>query len=281
MVTYQIRKAKSNLYANLIEQNKGNSKILWQVLKSASNFGSNKSTPKLIKNDSGSFTKPSDDIAASIFNSHFMGIANTVFAESAVRPDDPLDDNIFVTVNRFVNERAPTGIPLLTIPQVSQDFLSKQIEKLSPNKAKGIDSLNVKLLKLAKPVILPPLIYIYNLSISSGIFPHQWKTAKVTPIHKAGPKDDPDNYRPISVLSPLSKIFERHVSPHLLDHLNKHNLLSDFQYGSRPSHSCETLLLKLTDEWLAATDKGHSLDCFLWTSEKPLTSLTIEFSSKK
>ena len=138
-----------------------------------------------------------------------------------------------------------------------EDFLSQQIEGLSTNKAKGIDSLNVKLLKMARPMIKASLLYIYNLSISLGIFPHQWKIADVTPVQKFGPKENINKYRPISVLSSLSKILERYVSSHLPDHPCRYNLLSECQYGSLPYHSCETLLLSLTDKWLESMDNGN------------------------
>ena len=179
-----------------------------------------------------------------MFNLHFSSIADTVFAEAGIQHQDQNhhSEEILDTVNRFVHQRAPNGIPPVSIPPVPEDFLSQQIEGLSTNKAKGIDSLNVKLLKMARPMIKASLLYIYNSSISMGIFPHQWKIAKVTPVHKFGPKENINNYCPISVLSSLSKILERHVSSHLLDYLCRYNLLSECQYGSRPYHSCDTLL---------------------------------------
>ena len=76
-------------------------------------------------------------------------------------------------------------------------------------------------------------------------------------MHKFEPKENINNYRPISVLSSLSKIMEHNVSSYLLDHLCRYNLLSECQYGSRPYHSCETLLLSLTDKWLESVDNGN------------------------
>ena len=202
--------------------------MLWKVLKSAPNSGAKGSPPTSINDDSRYVTGPHE--TAGMFNLHFSSIADTVFAETGTQHQNQNHHNeeILDAVNRFVHQRAPTGVPHLSIPSVPGDFLSQQIEGLSTNKAKGIDSLNVKLLKTARPMIKASLPYIYNSSICLGIFPHQWKTAKVTPVHKSGPKE---NYRPISVLSSLSKILERSVSSHLLDHLCRYNLLSECQYG--------------------------------------------------
>ena len=134
---------------------------------------------------------------------------------------------------------------------------------------------------MARPMIKASLLYIHSSSISLGIFPHQWKVAKVTPVHKFGPKENINNYRPISVLSSLSKILERCVSTHLLDHLCRDNLLSECQYGSRPYHSCKTLLLSLTDKWLESMDNGNLTGLLLIDFRKAFDLINHEILIKK
>ena len=138
-----------------------------------------------------------------MFNLHFSSIDDTVFAEAGIQHQDQNhhSEEILDTVNRFVHQRAPTGVPPVPIPPVPEDFLSQEIEGLSTNKAKGIDCPNVKLLKMARPMIKASLLYIYSSCIFLGIFPHQCKIAKVTPVHKFRPKENINKYRPISVLS--------------------------------------------------------------------------------
>ena len=82
------------------------------------------------------------------------------------------------------------------------------------------------------------------------------KLAKVLPIYKDGEKSDPSNYRPISILSTVSKIFEKHVNKHLMAYLNKYELLRDNQSGFRTKHSCQTALVKLINDWMKCIDKG-------------------------
>ena len=94
-------------------------------------------------------------------------------------------------------------------------------------------------------VISEPLTHIINQSINTGIFPDKWKEARVLPLHKSGLTDDPYNYRPIFILSVLSKIFERHVHDHIYKHLSEHNLLYEYQSAFRPQHSCEAALLQV------------------------------------
>ena len=140
-------------------------------------------------------------------------------------------------------------------PKVIHDLLMS----LSRNKATGLDNISSKLLKEAALVICQSLTIIFNKSVDTGIFPKGLKLAKITPIHKANNKDkeDPDSYWPISVLSSISKIFERIVFNQLYTYLNQNELLSKYQTGFRPCHSTTTTLLDSTTEWLTNMDNGQ------------------------
>ena len=105
--------------------------------------------------------------------------------------------------------------------------------------------------------IIESLTFIFNLSLFTGIFPDDMKFAKVTPIFKTGSKLDCGNYRPISVLSAVPKIFEKIVYEQLTKFLYD-NIISKHQSGFRPLHSTETTLLQSTDELLFDMDKGLS-----------------------
>ena len=96
-----------------------------------------------------------------------------------------------------------------------------------------------------------------NKSIEKGIFPNELKIAKVTPIFKKGARSDPGNYRPISILPTISKIFERHVAAKIHEFLTEFKLLHTEQSGFRQFHSCQTALTKLTDTWLREMDIGN------------------------
>ena len=85
--------------------------------------------------------------------------------------------------------------------------------------------------------IVKPLTYIINLSLSTGVVPEGMEIARVTPIHKSGNVSHVNNYRPISVLTSFSKIMERVIYKRTLHFLDKHNIISDNQYGFREKHS--------------------------------------------
>ena len=96
---------------------------------------------------------------------------------------------------------------------------------------------------------------IVNASFQQGIFPQSLKVAKVVPIHKEGSKTDVSNYRPISLLSCFSKIFEKIMHNRILGFLDKNELLCDTQYGFRPGRSCEQALLNANNHILDALSK--------------------------
>ena len=95
------------------------------------------------------------------------------------------------------------------------------------------------MLRLASVVSLPSLLQMINISLHSGIFPNVLKKARVFPIHKDGPSEDPSNYRPISILPIVSKVIIYYVNKHLFAYLNKYKLLHEAQSGFRKHHSCQ------------------------------------------
>ena len=134
--------------------------------------------------------------------------------------------------------------------------MNKALLALKAGKSTGADTISARLLSAAAPAITMPITTIINNSIRSGTFPTMWKLAKVIPIHKKGATDNKGNYRPISVLSALSKILERHVHDSLYAYLMARNLLHGSQSGFRTQHSCETALNYMVHKWALAIDKG-------------------------
>ena len=87
----------------------------------------------------------------------------------------------------------------------------------------------------------------FNQSISQGKLPEDWKSARVTPLFKQGDRDDVNNYRPISVIPVVVKVFERIVYEQLDAYLEEHDILCKHQSGFRAIHSTVTALLEATD----------------------------------
>ena len=132
----------------------------------------------------------------------------------------------------------------------------KELEKLKTSKSTGHDNIQVKLLKDASDVVAPFLVKIFNSSLRHGIFPNELKTARITPIHKSGDKKKCGNYRPISILSIVAKLFDKLVFTQLNSFLIENNVLSSSQSGFRKGYSTASALLANTDSWLLSMDAG-------------------------
>ena len=116
------------------------------------------------------------------------------------------------------------------------------VKQLDTNKSPSYDN-DVGIMKKAILLFVNPLCNIFNSSLQRGVFPHKLKLAKVVPVHKKGDKNLLNNYRPISVLSTFSKIFEKLIYTRLMSFLSSKNILYNRQYGFRKTYSSYMALL--------------------------------------
>ena len=134
----------------------------------------------------------------------------------------------------------------------SLDFSAKKvasvIASLDPSKATCPDGIPVIVLQKCSPELSPILSKLYKKCVSESCFPSCWKLASVIPAYKnSGERSDPRNYRPISLLSVISKVFECLISTPLVQNLDLHHLFSDSQYGFRAGRSTADVLTAISD----------------------------------
>ena len=169
-------------------------------------------------------------------NSYFAKVSYRLITDKRLFSDHNAD-----VMKVFINSKKPEYI-YFKVPLIKSDELKSILKFLDPNKSTGTDGISPKMLKPASDALLPSLLQIINISLHTGVFPDCLKEARVFPIHKGGPSEDPSNYRPISILLIVSKVIEKHVTKHLFAYLNKYKLLHEAQSGFRKHHSCQTAL---------------------------------------
>ena len=124
----------------------------------------------------------------------------------------------------------------------TEDILLKLLKDIDISKAAGVDNLPGRFLMDGAIILAKPVTEICNLSIKSNIFTDPCKLAKLKPIFKKGSRIDPSNYRPISLLPLISKIFEKIVHEQMIDYVAQYNILFKYQSGFRTKPSTDLCL---------------------------------------
>ena len=180
----------------------------------------------------------------------------------------------------FISEKLPHST-LFDIPMVNEQQIERALLSMNINKATGIDHVSAKYLHMATPVLKRHLCRIINTSITSGTFPSLWKHAKVFPVLKNGKSTDKNNYRPIYILTTLSKILESHVHDAFYQFLNTFDMIAHSQSGFRKFHSCETGLATLISKWHSVMDDNNLIGCINIDLRKAFDLLDSEILCKK
>ena len=173
--------------------------------------------------------------------------------------------------------RAYLGPPCLksmVLNPVSEFEVARIVNALKGSSSSGPDRIPTRVIRAVLPAILSPLTKLVNLSFVNGIFPESLKRAKVIVLYKGGSRSDPANYRPISLLSVFSKIFEKAMLSRLLSFLDVKNFFHDFQFGFRANHSTEHACASLLNFIHSAIDFGLIPAALFLDVRKAFDSLT-------
>ena len=237
------RNSKALYYKEYFDRNKKNLRKVWEGVREIINISKTKkqSINNITHNDE-TITDPK--IIADCFNNFFTGIAKKIEKE-VPRTTKKYSD--------YLNN--PNDSSFFINPATSEEVES-YIKILQNSKSIGPSSLPTKLFKKFSKALSQPLCKLINLSFSTGVFPEILKTAQVIPVYKKESKSDFNNYRPISLLSNISKIFEKMMHIRLYNFLDASKELYHNQFGFRNKHSTTLALIEITEKIREACDKG-------------------------
>ena len=132
-------------------------------------------------------------------------------------------------------------------------------------------------MKIVLPYIVNSLTFLFNTSFETSQFPDSWKVARITPIFKDGDRTDKSNYRPISVLPVISKLFEKLLFNQLYQHIEENGLFTSCQSGVLWLHSTLTCLLKMSDD----CDDGKLVELVFIDLKKAFETVDHDILCKK
>ena len=241
-----IRDAKNLYYLKAFTERKNDMKQTWGIINKTLNKGKQRSDLPL------AFTLGSQTITDSLeivneFNTFFTNVG----AISFTNIDTHSDINGH---NDYLN--SPTA-HRFQFDLISECDIIAIINQMANKNSSGIDELSNKLLRSIKNEISKPLAIIINQSLQTGIFPDLLKILKIKPVCQKGDKCCFNNYRPIALLPTISKVFERVMHIKLYNYFNKHDLLTEQQYGFRSQHSTEFASVKLVDYIITEMDNKY------------------------
>ena len=262
-----IRAAKKLHIAHKLNENANNPKRTWQTLNEI--LGRGRATDTVTQLNVNGHVSSDNLSIANHFNSFFTNIGEEI--ANSVPPVGKKPED-FIDYGR--------DIPNLLLGNTTVEHVIKTIKKFQSKSSCDIDGVSTKMIKFIGVEIATPLSHIFNLSLSTGIFPSKLKQCRVVPIFKTGDQLECDNYRPISLLSSISKVLEKIVAEKLIHHLTSNDLLYMHQYGFLPKKSTEHNLLQILNFVTTALNDGMFCIAFFWISERHLMYVRTPSSSK-
>ena len=243
-----VRLSKKNFFFDFFNNHISNMKKTWQgindLLKRKKQKGS---TIKNLKCPNSNTTTSDESTISNILNNHFASIGSK------------LANKLPVSVKNFSDYLDSSKSPSSSFcfDNISANDVKLEILSMPDNKSYGFYSFPTKMLKCAAPIMADILAAIFNRSVLTGVYPSKLKMARVIPIFKADDDSDPNNYRPISLLSNINQLFEKLMYKRMKLFIEKMNILSPSQYGFRQGHSTEHAILDIINAIQSNMDRGE------------------------
>ena len=214
------------------------------------------------------------------FNNFFPGAVSNLNIPQFVDPSVEIDyteDPILRIIEQYKNHPSVVAIKKkylnkqFSVQYIPKSGVKKEILNLDISKASQDSDITAKSIKMNAD-IFPEILYVFNRSLEVGEFPYGMKLANVTPVHKKGNRYCKGNYRPISILPNLSKVFERCLHKQIFDFFFD-NVLLKYQCGFRKGHGAQHCLMTLLKKWPESIDRGPEFGILLTDFSKAFDCL--------
>ena len=265
LVTKLKRESLKGYFAKECNQQPNTSTSFWNVVKP---FVSNKGHLQMqdISLFEGNEVVTDRTKICNLFNDHFVNIASDrceshdLSNKTVADVIDYYNEHRSIKVIKASEHRRPIVGDFVFNPVSPGNVLSK-LKQLNTRKACGYDYIPAKLLKLGAPAIHISLTSIINFSIESSIYPNDNKKAEISPLYKKNDNLVKTNYRPLSILTSLSKITEGLLCDQLSSDMS--DILSRHLSAYRKNYSCNNVLIKCVEGFRKALDDGNYVGCIL------------------
>ena len=261
-LTNLIRKAKALYYEKLILESAANTKVLWSTINTILNRKNSQILKEIVVN--GEVLK--GEAMVNSINQYFINAANTVTWE-------------LPQTNGFICLAVRTGVSGFFLPTIISE-VRKVIRNLK-NKGSKLLDVHPSVFKENIDIFSAHCVELYNLAIELAGFPDDLKIARVNPVHKSGPVEKVDNYRPISALPLFSKVFERLTLYRMNSFITRHNILTPSQFGFRRGCNTTHAIIRLLTHVVQAYHRRQYCACFFLDLRKAFDTINHEILLQK
>lgn len=238
-----IRLAKRLYFDKIIINSQNKSKTAWKIINNSIKNNVRSETPTIkINNEETSDKKK----IADSFNSYFVNLP-----KSLLSTEHNINETNINTITRFEKS--------IYLEPVTESEVLDTINKLKNSNSTGHDDFSIKIIKQCAHKIVKPLCHIINQCFIEGSFPNLLKISKVICLFKKGDTKELSNYRPISLLSVFSKIFEKLLASRIIKFLEANKIISPNQHGFRNNHSTISALVSILDYIYRSVDMGNKV----------------------
>lgn len=255
---YEINQVKRAYYCNRVMEANSKSKAIWSVVKESLNT-----------NDKPIVCRKHPNLSAKGFNDFFSSSVKSI-----VESIPNSNQNVSHYLNQFKQTHFSGEPTVFSVDTLSVEEVYSAIFSLSNSASLDVYCLNSHVLKLAAPYIVEVLTYLFNLCIENGMFPQCLKVVKVVPLFKKGVNSDISNYRPVSIIPVIGKVFEILLNNRIVGYLEKNHCYSDDQYGFRSKRSTSSAVINFMKHCINGLDSKNKISGYFYDMSKAFDTIS-------